>query len=167
MILVALGTQDKQFTRLLDMIEEQIKKGNIKDKVIVQAGHTKFTSDKMQIFDLISIDEFEKLVLECDVLITHAGVGTILNGIRNGKKVIVVPRLKKYNEHVNDHQIQITNGFYELGYILKVDETNSLEDALKQLDSFIPKKFESNTNNFIKNLEKDINNLFKKVKHEK
>ena len=51
MIFVALGTQDKSFTRLLETIERQIEMGNIKDKVIVQAGYTKFISDKMEIFD--------------------------------------------------------------------------------------------------------------------
>ena len=42
MILITLGTQDKQFTRLLDMVQKEIDKGNINDKVIVQAGHTKY-----------------------------------------------------------------------------------------------------------------------------
>ena len=51
MILVTLGTQDKQFKRLLDAVEEQINLKNIKDKVIVQAGHTKYESKNMEIFD--------------------------------------------------------------------------------------------------------------------
>ena len=53
MILITLGTQDKQFTRLLDMVQKEINKGNIKDKVVVQAGHTKYESKYMEIFDLI------------------------------------------------------------------------------------------------------------------
>ena len=52
MILITLGTQDKQFTRLLNVVQNEIDKGNIKDKVIVQAGHTKFESNDMEIFDL-------------------------------------------------------------------------------------------------------------------
>ena len=47
MILVTLGTQDKQFVRLLDIVQEQIDLGNIKDKVIVQAGCTKYESKDM------------------------------------------------------------------------------------------------------------------------
>ena len=65
MILVTLGTQDKSFTRLLDAIQKQIDLGNIKDKVIVQAGCTKYNSKDMQILDLIPYDEFEKYIKEC------------------------------------------------------------------------------------------------------
>ena len=111
MILVTLGTQDKSFKRLLDAIQKEIDKGNIKDKVVVQAGCTQYESKDMEIFDLIPMDEFDKLISECDVLITHGGVGSILTGLRNNKKVIVCPRLAKYNEHINDHQIQITKKF--------------------------------------------------------
>ena len=71
MILVTLGTQDKSFTRLLDAIQKQIDLGNIKDKVIVQAGCTKYKSKDMQILDLIPYDEFEKYIKECDLLITN------------------------------------------------------------------------------------------------
>ena len=51
MIFVTLGTQDKNFDRLLVAIDKEIKKGNIKEKVIVQAGTTNFKSENMEIFD--------------------------------------------------------------------------------------------------------------------
>ena len=60
MILITLGTQDKQFTRLLDMVQKEIDKGNINDKVIVQAGHTKYNSKDMEIFDLIDREKFSE-----------------------------------------------------------------------------------------------------------
>ena len=104
MILVTLGTQDKSFDRLLKAIDKEIENKNIKEKVIVQAGYTKYKSDNMKIFDLVSEEELEKLVKKCDLLITHGGVGSILLGIRNNKKVIAAARLKKYGEHTNDHQ---------------------------------------------------------------
>ena len=78
MILITLGTQDKEFRRLLDLIQEQIDKGIIKDRVVVQAGHTKYESNDMEIFDLIDREEFSKLISECDILITHGGVGSII-----------------------------------------------------------------------------------------
>ena len=78
MILVTLGTQDKPFARLLEAVEKQINLGHIKDEVIVQAGSTKFKSDKMKIFDYLAIDEFNKLMNDADIIITHGGVGTII-----------------------------------------------------------------------------------------
>lgn len=156
MILVTLGTQDKSFTRLLDSIQEQINNGNIKDKVIVQAGFTKYDSKDMEIFDLIDRDKFSDLIKKCDLLITHGGVGSILTGLKNNKKVIVCPRLSKYKEHMNDHQVQIVDRFYEAGYILKFNEGDNLGDILKKVDKFKPNKYISNTSNFINIIEKFI-----------
>ena len=115
MILITLGTQDKQFTRLLESVQKEIDKGNIKDEVVVQAGHTKFESKDMEIFDLIDREKFADLISKCDLLITHGGVGSIITGLQHNKKVIVAPRLAKYDEHMNDHQLQITTNFANAG----------------------------------------------------
>lgn len=157
MILITLGTQDKQFTRLLDAVQKEIDKGTIKDKVVVQAGHTKYDSRSMEIFDLIDRDKFSSLISECDVLITHGGVGSIITGLQNNKKVIVAPRLAKFNEHMNDHQIQITNNFASAGYILPLYENDDLGEVLKKVKTFKPKKFKSNTNNMVRIIDEFIN----------
>ena len=159
MILVTLGTQDKKFTRLLDSIQNLIDKKVIKEKVIVQAGCTSdFKSKDMQIFDLIPMDEFDKLISECDILITHGGVGSIITGLKNEKKVIAAARLKKYGEHTNDHQLQIIENFAKEGYLLSLNDFEDLEKILKNIKSFEPKKYKSNTNKFIKIIEKEIDN---------
>lgn len=158
MILVTLGTQDKPFTRLLEEIDRQIELGNIKDKVVVQAGFTKYNSKNMEIFDLIDRDKFGDLINSCDLLITHGGVGSILTGLKKNKKVIAVPRLSKYGEHVNDHQIQIINNFGKMGYLLSCSEVNDLDKILKNVSSFKPKKYVSNTNKFVKLVSDYIDN---------
>ena len=150
MILITLGTQDKQFTRLLDMVQKEIDKGNINDKVIVQAGHTKYNSKDMEIFDLIDREKFSELISKCDILITHGGVGSIITGLQNNKKVIVAPRLAKYDENMNYHQIQITDNFSKAGYILPLYECDDLGEVLKKVKNFTPKKFKSNTEHMIK-----------------
>ena len=144
MILVTLGTQDKSFDRLLKAIDKEIENKNIKEKVIVQAGYTKYKSDNMKIFDLVSEEELEKLVKKCDLLITHGGVGSILLGIRNNKKVIAAARLKKYGEHTNDHQKQIIKEFKKLGYITELDDFNKLKKIIEEAKSKEPVKFKSN-----------------------
>ena len=131
MIFVTLGTHDKPFYRLLDALEKEIKNNNIKDKVVVQAGATKFKSEYMQIFDLISMQEFDDLVSKCDLLITHGGVGSIMTGLKKGKKVIACARLAKYMEVVNDHQKQIINNFVKTVYIIVVTDLKDLDKALK------------------------------------
>lgn len=156
MILVTLGTQDKVFTRLLDDIQREIDCGVIQDKVVVQAGFTKYESQDMEIFDLIDRDKFQSLIEECDLLITHGGVGSILAGLKNGKKIIVCPRLAKYKEHINDHQVQIVDNFYKEGYILKYLEGDDLGELIKEAKKFSPKKYISNTDNVVKLISKFI-----------
>lgn len=143
MILVLLGTQDKSFHRLLEQIDKSIEKGTIKEEVIVQAGYTKYESKNMKIFDFVSKKELEKYVEESSVIITHAGVGSILDGIRKGKKMIVAPRLKKYKEHTNDHQLQILKEFASLGYIIPLYDFNKLDKMLVKAKTFEPKEFKS------------------------
>ena len=159
MILVTLGTQDKPFKRLLEEVERQIEKGNIKDKVIVQAGCTKFKSKNMEIFDLLPTTKFNKLLKECNLLITHAGVGTIIEGLKQNKKIIAVARLKKYKEHTNDHQLQLINNFTEEGYIIGLTEFDSLDDAIEKAKTFKPKKIKSNKKDMIKIIEDFIDSI--------
>lgn len=156
MIFVTLGTQDKSFKRLLSSIQKEIDDGCIKEKVIVQAGCTKFESNDMEMFDLVSIDKFNKYMDECDILITHGGVGSIIDGLKRGKKVIACPRLYKYKEHTNDHQKQIIDVFNKNGYILALNEEDSLHDVLKKIKTFKPKRYVSNTANFINLVKKEI-----------
>ena len=159
MIFVTLGTNDESFERLLKAIDKEIEKGTIKDKVIVQAGCTKYESKNMEMLDLIPREEFDRLISECDLLITHGGVGSILTGVNNGKKVIAVPRLAKYKEHGNDHQLQIVENFGERKYIIAVKDLNKLGKAIEKAKTFKPKKFVSNTHNIISLIEDYIDNL--------
>lgn len=156
MILVLLGTQNNSFVRLLQEVEKNINSGNITDEVVVQAGYTKYNSNKMKIHNLISSQEMEQLVDEANLVISHGGVGSTLQCVKKGKVVIGVPRQKKYNEHVNDHQKQLIETFASQGYIIGIKEVADLEKALKQAKEFRPKKYISNTENMIRLIEKYI-----------
>ena len=142
MILVMLGTQNNDFHRLLDEIERNIENGNINEEVIVQAGFTKYKSNKMKIFDVTSKKNLEDLIKKADLIITHAGVGSIEMSLEQNKKVIAVPRLKKYKEHVNDHQKDIEGEFNKRGWIIGINDVSELAIALKKVGNFIPKKYE-------------------------
>ena len=157
MILVTLGTQDKKFDRLLDAIQNEINKGIIKDEVIVQAGYSSdYKSNDMKIFDLLPYDEFDEMIKKCDLLITHGGVGSIITGLKNCKKVIAAARLKQYGEHTNDHQLQIIKNFSDEGYILALENFNDLGKIIKECKNFSPKKYKSNTEKFIEKIKKEI-----------
>lgn len=163
MIFVTLGTQDKQFRRLLDATLAL----RIDEKVVIQYGSTKPDEDMVEnleknfeLHQYLSNEEFEKYMKEARVIITHAGVGTIIEGLKLDKMMIVAARLKKYKEHVNDHQLQIMDTFEKEGYILRLDDFSKLPELLKE--NFKPKKFNSNKNNFNTYLEEEIYKLIKK-----
>ena len=160
MIFITLGTQDKPFTRLLDKVESLLKEKKIKTRVVVQAGCTKYKSKFMEIFELLPMDEFEKMMDSCELLITHGGVGSIVTGLKKNKKVLAVARLKKYGEHTNDHQLQIIEEFSKKGYILPINDLDDLENILNQVDKFKPKKYKSNTDHMVKIVEEQIEKLY-------
>ena len=156
MILVLLGTQNNSFHRLLEEIQKNIDNGNITEEVVVQKGYTKFESENMKIYNQLPINEIEKLIEKADLVITHGGVGSIVTSIEKGKKVIAVPRLKKYKEHVNDHQLDIIKSFNEIGYIIGINGVEELKEALKKVQDFSPKKYIKNTGNIISIVENFI-----------
>ena len=146
MILVMLGTQNNDFHRLLDEVEKNISNGNIQEEVIVQAGFTKYKSKDMKIFDMTSKEDLEKIVEQADLVITHAGVGSIEMALEKNKKVIAVPRYKKYGEHVNDHQKEIEEEFNKRGLIIGIDNVNELAQALNKAIHFSPTKYQKRDN---------------------
>ena len=151
MILVTLGTQDKSFKRLLNAVQKCIDDKVINEEVVVQTGCTKYNSKDMKIFDLMSQEQLDKYRKQARIIITHAGVGSILDSLRLDKKIIAAARLKKYHEHTNDHQLQILNNFANDGYIIKLENFDDLSFILNNIDSFNPKKYDGN-NEKIKNM---------------
>ena len=164
MIFVTLGTQDKPFARLIEAVEKQVKLGNIKEEVIVQAGYTKYKSKNMEIFDLIPKDEIKRYQQEASYIITHGGAGSIITSLKLDKKVIAVPRKHEYDEHVNNHQEEIVELFNKKGYILGINDVSELEDAIKKIPSFMPVKYQSDNSKMLSIIENFINDFGAGVK---
>ena len=166
MILVLLGTQNNSFHRLLEEIEKNIENGNIKEEVIVQAGYTKYESEKLKIFDTKPREELDKLIDQASLVITHGGVGSMITANQRGKKVIAVPRLKKYHEHVNDHQIATVKAFKEKGYVLEAEGTQNLAEAISKVKDFEPVIYQKKESKIVELvgsfIERDDNSKVKK-----
>ena len=167
MILVLLGTQNNSFNRLLEEIEKNIQNGNIKEKVIVQAGFTKYESENMYIFDMIPQDKLDKLIDEADLIISHGGVGSMMSAIRKEKKIIAVPRLKKYGEHVNDHQLEIIETFKKQGLIIGLNKVEDLPHALQEAKEHNIKPISNGNNKIIKIIDDFIQQDMNKKRRNK
>jgi UDP-N-acetylglucosamine transferase subunit ALG13 len=104
MILITVGTQDKQFLRILKIVENAIKKGIVKEDVIAQIGYTKFKSDYIKTYEFLSGAELDSYIKEASLIITHGGIGSLTSALNKKKKIFAMPRLSTYKEHINDHQ---------------------------------------------------------------
>ena len=93
---------------------------------------------------------------KADVVITHGGTGAIIGAVKKRKKVIAVPRLKKYGEHVDDHQLQLVEQFRKLNLIYACEDMD-LKKALEIVNKTEYKRYHSNTNRIIESLEEYIN----------
>ncbi|SDM54787.1 PssE/Cps14G family polysaccharide biosynthesis glycosyltransferase [Sediminibacillus halophilus] len=143
MILVVLGTHELPFTRLLDEVDRLKQERIIKEEVIVQHGHTPYKSEQLTLKPFVSYEEMDALYEDAGLVITHAGTGSVITGLRKGKTVIAAPRLKKYGEHNDDHQLQLVEAFTAQGHILSWNDGEKLEAVIKQAKDFIPKPFQS------------------------
>ena len=104
MVLITVGTQKQEFNRMFELVRKS--KELKKEELIVQRGYTKCNNSKrIKAFDFIPLEQMEEYISKADIIISHGGVGTIFSAIKRGKKVIAIPRLEKYGEHINDHQI--------------------------------------------------------------
>lgn len=113
----------------------------------------------MKVIDYISEPEHKKLLKEARIVITHAGAGTIIECLNNGKTVIAAARKKEFGEHVNNHQEQLLENFSQSGYVLALTDFEQLDKLLEKAKNFKPKEFKSNNEMFINSLLEEINLL--------
>lgn len=137
-IFLTLGTHPQQFYRLLKKIDELVGEKKIKEKVFAQTGHTNVKPDNIEFTKFLSLDDFNKKMVEADIIITHAGEGNIGLAKNLGKKLIVMPRLKEYKEHTNDHQIELAKTVEEKKLGLVAWNEEELEEKIEKIKSFKP-----------------------------
>ena len=137
MILVLCGTQKQDFSRMIREVEKLADE----HEIIVQAGHNKYLSDKVKLLGFISNDEMDKLYDQADYIITHAGAGSMIQSLKKGKKTIAVPRLLKYREHVNNHQIELANQLEALGYLIVYHDGDNMKEVFERAKQFKVKPY--------------------------
>ena len=156
MIFVTVGSQKFQFDRLLKEVDKLIENKIINEDVIAQIGYSTYIPKNYKYYKFIDQDEFKKYISKCDMVITHAGTGAIVGALKQGKKVVAVPRLAKYGEHVDDHQIQLLDEFKELNFIEPAYDVKDLEKAIEKCRRNEYNRYVSNTKNVIEDIEKFI-----------
>ncbi len=139
MIFVSVGTHPQQFNRLLIEIDKLISDGKLKEKVVAQSGVSDYKPKNFKCKSFFDFSELEKNIKKSSSIITHAGAGTIITAINARKKIIVVPRLKKFSEHTNDHQLELAHALEAEGKIIAVYDIEKLGNAILAARKFEPK----------------------------
>lgn len=156
-IFITLGSQKFQFNRLLKAVDELCEKGIIDaENVFAQIGYSDYLPRKYNYQKFLDRDEFSKEMGKADIVITHGGTGAIIGAIKKGKKVIAIPRLAQYGEHVDNHQLQLIKQFDELNLICTCNNTSELAKALDIVRRTKYSQYESNTSTIINSIEKYI-----------
>lgn len=144
-VLVSIGSmQGCCFTRLFKILDKLCEENILNGQdMVAQCGYDNYVSEYYQTFDMVSDEEFKKLIDQADVIICHAGTGTVTSSLKRKKKVILFPRMLKYNEHYDDHQLELCKIFADMGYVLCAMNKKELIECINRIDTFEPKPFVS------------------------
>ena len=133
MVFVTVGNARQGFSRLLGAVDALCGSGAFgEEPVLVQRGHTGGESlAHCQSVDFLPSDEFERHLDEASLVVCHGGT-TQLSAIRLGKIPIVMPRLKRFGEHINDHQMQLVQALAAEGLVVPAYEPGDLAAAVTE-----------------------------------
>lgn len=159
MIFITLGSQKFQFDRLLKKVDDLVEQGIISDKIIAQIGASEYIPKHYEYVKFMDREKFAETMDQCSVVITHGGTGVIIGAVKKGKKVIAVPRLAQYGEHVDDHQLQLLQQFDDLKIICACYDLDKLDDYYQELEQMEFRPYVSNTQVIIDSIDEYLQTL--------
>lgn len=139
MIFITVGGEKFQFNRLFAVMDNDIKSGAITDEVFAQIGVSEYAPKFFKYKRYMPFDEVLKFVRESDIVISHAGVGTVILCLKEGEIPIVLPREENFKEHVDDHQVEFAKKMEEEGKILLAKDEKDVLDKIKNYKKLISK----------------------------
>ena len=153
--IISVGNSKQNFNRLLYFIP---KIEHILPKpVIIQKGVSDFKSKTMIIYDFMPMKDFKRFIKDAKLVIIHAGSGTMLNAIYSNKVPVVVPRLRKFNEIIDDHQIEIAEALEKENKVVMVKNFEDFPNLItKALDIQEKIKEDKKNKNLIYKLVNDL-----------
>ena len=163
MIFVTVGTHEQPFDRLLKCIDKMVNDKKINEEVIVQKGYTDYEFKNCTSYKLISYKDMEKYIADARIIITHGGPASFVAPLAIGKIPIVVPRQYKYNEHVNDHQLEFAKEVEKrMKNIIVAENEEEIIDAIVNYDEKVKMssgEILSNNKKFNEILEEEIKKI--------
>lgn len=151
MIFVTVGTHEQPFNRLIKKVDELVAEGTIKEPVVMQTGFSTYIPKHCEWHKMLSYDEMKRYIDEARIVITHGGPASFIEVLQAGKIPVVVPRLKKFNEHINDHQEEFTRIVEKrMDNIIPVFDIDNLKSILLNFDKVSKTKEQTGFKNNLK-----------------
>lgn len=126
---MSVGNATQPFQRLLDGVASIASR--LPQPVVVQYGCGRFDVPGCQALRLLPMAEFERLVATSELLILHAGAGSVIHALRAGKVPVVMPRRAKFKELVDDHQFEFAEALSQAGRVVVVHEAARMWEAIR------------------------------------
>jgi UDP-N-acetylglucosamine transferase subunit ALG13 len=126
MIFVSVGTHEAPFDRMLNAVYGL----ELDDELVVQYGPSSVRSERAVEYEYLSFDEVVDYIRRARAVVMHAGVGSVMISLANGKRPIVLARRHQFGEHVDDHQVELARRMEASGLVTFVDDAESLRAAL-------------------------------------
>lgn len=134
MIFVTVGTQ-LPFDRMVRAIDQWAGQTDPAPDVFAQVGPSTYVPQHIKSKPFISTSEYAEFVLNADVIVSHAGIGSIVTALSHGKPIVIIPRRLQLNEHRNDHQMATAIRFAGRPGIMVAEDENQLAEILDRLSS--------------------------------
>lgn len=164
MIFVTVGTHEQPFDRLVKEIDRLVETKAITEEVIIQTGYSTYIPQFCTWSKFFSYKEMIKYTEKASIVITHGGPSSFIMPLQMGKIPVVVPRQKKYGEHVNDHQLSFVKLVDErMKNIISVYDISNLKEVILDYGKITDgesKVITSNNSKFNQDLEKIIGEIF-------
>lgn len=165
MIFVTVGTHEQPFNRLIEYIDKLRENKIIKEEIIMQIGFSTYEPRYCNWSKLYSYEQMKQYVKDARIVITHGGPSSFIMPLQVGKVPIVVPRQSKYNEHVNNHQLDFANAVEKRqGNIIVVEKITDLSEIIYEYDQIVASKqvgYKSNNYKFNIEFRNLVEELFK------
>jgi beta-1,4-N-acetylglucosaminyltransferase len=150
------------FDRLIQFIDELVESGEIIEPVVGQIGQGRYEPRRFPFHRYLEKSSFDETLFKCSFAISHAGIGTISTAVSMDKRLIVLPRLKRYSEHVNDHQVWAAKKYAESGQVISAYSRDDLSEALRGIDHFKPKPRQANPSGIVDTIVKFVDEYSKR-----
>lgn len=130
MLFVTIGT-DRGFDRFIKAIDKWSTK-NKNVHIFAQIGRSNYEPKNFKFERFLDTENFRKKIEDCDTVIAHAGMGTVITTLTIGKPIIIFPRSPEFLETANSHQIDTANALRQMNLVKVAFNETELSDALSQ-----------------------------------